>query len=135
VTLSVNTLAQKLRSFTAHLLTYLLIYLLTYLRSRALLEKPPIVQPLKNFPAFYGTRRFITVFTRAVVHSRLRTQNYDFIENDAFDFAYISITYGLLRYSRSPSVARTQNLKCRLCVGSVCGTIAFLSADAPRAML
>jgi hypothetical protein len=40
-------------------------YLLTYLRSWALLEKPPIVQPLKNFPAFYGTRRLITAFTRA----------------------------------------------------------------------
>jgi hypothetical protein len=26
----------------------------------------PIVQPLKNFPTFYGTRRFITVFTRAL---------------------------------------------------------------------
>jgi hypothetical protein len=24
------------------------------------------VQPLKNFPAFYGTRRFISVFTRAL---------------------------------------------------------------------
>jgi hypothetical protein len=24
------------------------------------------VQPLKKFPAFYGTRRFITVFTRAL---------------------------------------------------------------------
>jgi hypothetical protein len=41
-------------------------YLLTYLRSWALLEKLPIVQPLKNFPTFYGTRRFITVFTRAL---------------------------------------------------------------------
>jgi hypothetical protein len=29
-------------------------------------EKLPIVQPLKNFPAFYGTRRFITVFIRAL---------------------------------------------------------------------
>jgi hypothetical protein len=28
-------------------------------------EKPPTVQLLKNFPAFYGTRKFITVFTRA----------------------------------------------------------------------
>jgi hypothetical protein len=36
----------------------------TYSRSWALLEKLPIVQPIKNFPAFYGTRRFITVFTR-----------------------------------------------------------------------
>jgi hypothetical protein len=41
-------------------------YLLTYLRSWALLEKPPIVQPLKNFPAFYETRRFNAVFTRAL---------------------------------------------------------------------
>jgi hypothetical protein len=32
----------------------------------ALLEKLPIVQLLKNFPAFYGTRYFITVFTRAL---------------------------------------------------------------------
>jgi hypothetical protein len=30
----------------------------------ALLEKPPVVQILKDFPEFYGTRRFITVFTR-----------------------------------------------------------------------
>jgi hypothetical protein len=37
--------------------------LLTYLRSWALLEEPPIVWPLKNFPEFYGTRRFNTMFT------------------------------------------------------------------------
>jgi hypothetical protein len=41
-------------------------YILTYLRSWALLEEPLIVQPLKNFPAFYETRRFNTVFTRAL---------------------------------------------------------------------
>jgi hypothetical protein len=35
-------------------------------RSWALLEKPPIVQLLKNCPSFYGTQRFITVFTRAI---------------------------------------------------------------------
>jgi hypothetical protein len=34
--------------------------------SRALLEKAPVVQVLKNLPAFYGTRRFITVFTRSL---------------------------------------------------------------------
>jgi hypothetical protein len=38
----------------------------TYLRSWALLEEPPIGQPLKNFPAFHGTRRLNTVFTRAL---------------------------------------------------------------------
>jgi hypothetical protein len=37
---------------------------LTSLWSWALLEEPPILQFLKNFPAFHGTRRFITVFTR-----------------------------------------------------------------------
>jgi hypothetical protein len=42
------------------------ILILTYLRSWALLEKPPIVQLLKNFPAFYGTWRFIPMFTRAL---------------------------------------------------------------------
>jgi hypothetical protein len=43
----------------------ILTYLLGFLRSWALLEEPPIVQPLKNFPASYGTRSFNTVFTRA----------------------------------------------------------------------
>jgi hypothetical protein len=32
------------------------------LKTWALLKKPPVVQLLKNFPAFYGTRRFITTF-------------------------------------------------------------------------
>jgi hypothetical protein len=40
--------------------------ILAYLRSCVLLEKLQIVQPLKNFSAFYVTRRFITVFTRAL---------------------------------------------------------------------
>jgi hypothetical protein len=39
-------------------LTYLLTYLL-------LLEKLTGSQPVKKFPAFYGTRRFITAFTSA----------------------------------------------------------------------
>jgi hypothetical protein len=34
--------------------------------SWALLKKPPIVKLLKNFPEFYGTRRFITVFSRVL---------------------------------------------------------------------
>jgi hypothetical protein len=41
-------------------------FILTYSRSWALLEEPLIVQPLRNFPAFYGTRRLNTVFTRAL---------------------------------------------------------------------
>jgi hypothetical protein len=39
---------------------------LTHSWSWALLQKLPIVQLLKNFPAFCGTRRFITMFTRAL---------------------------------------------------------------------
>jgi hypothetical protein len=46
-------------TYTTHSLTH-------SLWSWALLEKPPIVQPLKNFPEFYGNRRFITVFTKAL---------------------------------------------------------------------
>jgi hypothetical protein len=32
-------------------------------------ERPPVAQLIKNFPAFYGTRRFITVFIRAIHQS------------------------------------------------------------------
>ena len=45
-------------------LTYLLTYLLTP-RSRVLLEKLASLQLVKKFPAFYGTRRFLTALTRA----------------------------------------------------------------------
>jgi hypothetical protein len=42
-----------------------LLYLFTWW-GWALLQEPLIVQSLKNFPAFHGTRRFNTVFTRAL---------------------------------------------------------------------
>jgi hypothetical protein len=45
-------------------LTYLLTYLLTPW-STILLEKVTGLQLVKKFPAFCGTRRFITAFTRA----------------------------------------------------------------------
>jgi len=48
---------------TSNTLTYLL-YLLTPC-SRVLLEKLTGSQLVKKFPAFYGTRRFITVLTSA----------------------------------------------------------------------
>jgi hypothetical protein len=38
----------------------------THSWSWALLEKLPIMQQLKNFPVFYGPRKFITAFTRAL---------------------------------------------------------------------
>ena len=44
--------------------SYLLTYLLTPW-SRVLLEKLTVYQLFKKFPAFYGTRRFITAFTSA----------------------------------------------------------------------
>jgi hypothetical protein len=37
-----------------------------------LLKRLPVMQLLKTFPAFYGTRRFITAFTRAL-HCSLST--------------------------------------------------------------
>ena len=42
--------------------TYLLTYLVTP-RSRVLLKKLTSFQLVKKYPAFYGTRRFITAFT------------------------------------------------------------------------
>jgi hypothetical protein len=52
---------------------------LTHSWSWALLEKPPIVQLLKNFPTFYGTRRFINVFTRALHWSLSWARSIQFI--------------------------------------------------------
>jgi hypothetical protein len=46
-----------------------LTYLFTSLRTSVLLEELPIVKILKNFPAFYGTWRFVAVFTRALHYS------------------------------------------------------------------
>ena len=51
-----------------YVLTYLLTYILTYLLtpcSTVLLEKLNGFQLVKNFLAYYGTRRYITAFTSA----------------------------------------------------------------------
>jgi hypothetical protein len=44
----------------------LLVSLSLSLWSWALLERSPVVQPLESLPAFYGTLRFITAFTRTL---------------------------------------------------------------------
>jgi hypothetical protein len=46
-----------------HLLLHIYIKLIT--RSRIFLEKLIVTQLIKKLSAYYGTRRFITVFTRA----------------------------------------------------------------------
>ena len=51
---------KTLDNFLPYLLTYLLALL-----SRVLLEKLTGLQLVKKFPAFYGTRRFITAFATA----------------------------------------------------------------------
>jgi hypothetical protein len=48
----------------ARQVTYILTYLLTP-RNRVLLEKLTGLQLVNKFPAFYGTRRFITAFASA----------------------------------------------------------------------
>jgi hypothetical protein len=53
---------------------------LTHSWSWALLEKLPIVKLLKNFPAFYGTRRFFTVFTNALNWSLSWTSSIESLE-------------------------------------------------------
>jgi hypothetical protein len=56
------------QSTTGLLISTAFSFLLTYLLtpwSRVLLEKLTGSQPVKKFPAFYGTRRFIAAFTRA----------------------------------------------------------------------
>ena len=60
--------AQCLNHYTTPGPTYLHNYLLTCLLtpwSKVLLEKLTGFQPVKKFPEFYGTRRFIATFTSA----------------------------------------------------------------------
>jgi hypothetical protein len=52
--------------FHTHLHVLFFAFSLIHSWSWAHLEKLPNVRPLKKFPAFYGTRRFITVFTKAL---------------------------------------------------------------------
>jgi hypothetical protein len=48
-------------------LSYCVLFLSIMTNPKGLspLEKPPVAQLFKNFPTFYGTRSFITVFIRA----------------------------------------------------------------------
>jgi hypothetical protein len=62
----VTVLRAQLSSNKATELYRIEVYSLTHSWSWALLEKLPTVQPFKKFPAFYRTRRFITMFTRAL---------------------------------------------------------------------
>ena len=58
---------------TLSLLHKRFLYILTYLLTlwyRVLLEKPTFLQLVKKFPAFHGTRRFITALT-SVCHLSL----------------------------------------------------------------
>ena len=57
---------------------YLLTYLITYLLTpwcRVLLEKLTGLQPVKKFPTFHGTRRFITALT-SVCHLSLSSVHF-----------------------------------------------------------
>ena len=56
---------KRLRAIPEELTTFLLTYLLHAARSTVLLEKLTGFQLVKKFPAFYGTRSFITAFTSA----------------------------------------------------------------------
>ena len=57
-------LAPSLGAFSARCVTIRHLYLLTPW-SRVLLEKLASLQLVKKFPAFYGTRRFLTALTSA----------------------------------------------------------------------
>jgi hypothetical protein len=76
-----------------------LYYVLTYLWSWVLLEEPPNLQLLKNFPAFYGTRKFITVFIRASHWSRFWVRSIQSIPPHAISLRSIPILSTHLRLS------------------------------------
>jgi hypothetical protein len=80
----------------SYLLTYLLSYSLTPY-STVLLEKLTGLQLVKKFPAFYGTRRFISAFTSAHYLSLSWASPYP-----SFHFLKISLNIILPSTSGSP---------------------------------
>jgi hypothetical protein len=70
---------------------------LTHSWSWAFLEKLSIVQLLKNFPAFYRTRKFITVFTRARHWSLFWARSIQFIQSHPISLRSILILSTHLR--------------------------------------
>jgi hypothetical protein len=57
--------------------------------SWALIEKPLVAQPLKNFPPFYRTRRFIPVFTKALYRSLFWARSIQSIPPHPLSLRYI----------------------------------------------
>jgi hypothetical protein len=70
-------------------------FLITHSWSWVLLEKLPIVQPLKNFPAIYGTRSFITVLTRALHWSLSWARSIQFIPSHPISLRFTHLHLGL----------------------------------------
>jgi hypothetical protein len=79
------------------------------LRSRVLLEKLAGLQLVNKFPAFYGTRRFITAFTNAQpadsANSELATKRYEdsrrmrFVYYHNFGCRPFSVLSGVMKYT------------------------------------
>jgi hypothetical protein len=57
--------AEDILHLTPHDYKYLLFKITNFMELSPS-RKAPVTQILKNFPTFYGTRRFITAFTRAI---------------------------------------------------------------------
>ena len=79
--------------------------------SRVLPEKPKGPQLLKKFPAFYGTRRFITAFTRARHLSLSWTRLTQSISPSYFSKIHFDITLPYTPGSSKWVFWRTRNLK------------------------
>jgi hypothetical protein len=73
--------------------TKIITHSLTHSWSWALLEKLPIVQLLKNFPAFYGTRRFVSVLTRALHWSLSWARSIQSIPSHPISLRFILILF------------------------------------------
>jgi len=78
-------------------------------RSRDLLEKLTGPQPIKKFPAFYGTRRFITVFTVACRLSPSRSR-YSYFPSPLNNATHFPITGSTLEMGHIPQVKQAGKL-------------------------
>jgi hypothetical protein len=101
--------------------------------SLALPERPPVAKPLKNFPIYYGTQRFITVFTRALHWSLSRARSIQSIPSPTWSSLMLSPSHkSAFVYNTKFGSSSLKELKCRhncritSCNSTFCPHAAFI---------
>jgi hypothetical protein len=89
--------------------------------SRVILEKLTVTQPVNKFLAFYGTRRFISVFTRA------RRRPCVTCHNEPFTYEGVSKSFRTGSVERELQMVQLSATRCN-CIAILCVSLVSFAA-------